>query len=288
MMAMTNLRTASGREIHPIGIGTWDVASHKDPSLPEGKYGRVEPFRGRDDKEIEAITFSLAQGQNHIDCAELYGAFYTDEVVGRALKEAGAPPRSDLFIADKLWKTSVGDGKVRPTVVEMLRKLNTDYLDLLYIHAPWIDAPWKEALAQIDQLIDEQLVRFLGVSNFTVADMETAMNTAKHPVAMNQIHYNVLDQGRANTQFRDFCRRNDVQIVAYQPLKRQAVIESSTLREIARAHWSTPVQVALAWLRQMGTLAIPKATTKAHIDENLRSLNLVLSDAEMTRLTLPE
>lgn len=280
---MIDITTRSGKALHPIGIGTWDIGSRRNPDVVTGKYGGVEPVRGHEEQEIEAIHYSISKGQNHIDCAELYGGFYTDEVVGRAL---AGQKRDDLYVADKLWKTSLGKGLVRPVVERMLKKLGTDYLDLLYIHAPFADAPWQEAVSQIDELIDDGIVRQFGVSNFPVAQMQEAQSLARHPIVMNQLNYNVLYRDAVDQAFRDYCAQHDIQIVAYQPVKRQEVLANKVVQEIAKAHSATPAQVALAWLLHMGALPIPKAVQKAHIDENLGAVNLVLTNQELEQLAV--
>jgi len=273
------LQTKSGKQVHPIGIGTWNISSELDLD-PSAKY-KAKPMHGNEEVEIDALRYSLDKGQNHIDCAELYGGFYTDEVVGRAI--AGYS-REDLFIADKLWKPSVEKDQVRPTVEQMLKKFNTNYIDLLYIHAPWPDIDWQEAIPQIDQLIDEGIIRYFGVSNFTVDQMRKVMKTAKHPLVANQMNFNVLYKDEVPQMFRDFCKQHNIQIVAYQPIKRQEVLKNETVRMIAAVHGATPAQVALAWLIQAGTLPIPKATQKAHINENIKATSLKLTDDEMAKL----
>lgn len=251
-------------------------------AAPEAQYKGAEPAYGNEAQEIEAIKYSISKGQNHVDCAELYGAFYTDEVVGQALKNTS---REDLFVADKLWKTSVATGKVRPVVEQMLSKLQTTYLDMLYIHAPWEDAPWQEAIPQIDELIDEGIVRYIGVSNFNVQQMEQAMNLSKHPVTANQMNYNVLYKDEANDEFLAFCKDHNIVVVAYQPVKRQEVLDNQVIKEIAQSHNASAAQVALAWLIQIGTLPIPKAVQHSHIDENIASLGIQLSHDEMQLLS---
>jgi 2,5-diketo-D-gluconate reductase B len=211
----------------------------------------------------------------------LYGAFYTDEVVGRAITGF---PREDLFIADKLWKTSIGKGLVRPTVDQMLKKLGTNYIDLLYIHAPWEGIAWQEAIPQIDELIDAGIVRNFGVSNFTIEHMDEAQSLAEHPIVANQMNFNVLYKDEVGKNFRNYCQQHDIQIVAYQPIKRQEVLRNETVQAIAAAHNATPAQIALAWLIQIGALPIPKATTKSHIDENLKAVELKLTDDEIAQL----
>lgn len=275
------MNTKSGKPLFPIGIGTWNISSRFNPNDPTAKYKGTEAVKGNEEAEIEALRYSLSKGQNHVDCAELYGAFYTDEVVGSAL---AGNRREDLYIADKLWKTSLGKGLVRPTVEQMLKKLGTDYLDMLYIHWPFPEGPWQEAIPQIDELTDSGVVRGFGVSNFTIEQMQEAQSLAKHPLVANQMNYNVLYKDEVSAEFHEYCQHHDIQIVAYQPIKRQQVLEDGVIKRIAAAHSATPAQVALAWLLAKKTLPIPKATQKAHIDENLEAVNLELSEEEIVEL----
>ena len=107
------MQTKSGKSLFPIGIGTWNIGGKFNPNDTTAKYKGAEAVYGNEDEEAEAIRYTISKGQNHLDCAELYGGFYTDEVVGKAI---AGQKREDLYIADKLWKTSVGKGLVRPTV----------------------------------------------------------------------------------------------------------------------------------------------------------------------------
>jgi len=273
------LKTKNGRSLHPVGIGTWGIASEK--TQEDNKYAGVKPVKGSEDSEVEALRYSLDQGQNHLDCAELYGGFYTDEVVGRAVQ---GYDREDLFIADKLWKCSVAKGKVRSVVEKMLEKLGTDYLDMLYIHAPWDDAPWQEAIPQINDLIEEGIVRYFAVSNFNVVDMKKAVELSEHAIAANQINYNVLNKTMVNEEFIAYCVENDIEIVAYQPIKRGEVFNNPVILGIAEMHKVSASQVAITWLLQNDAIPIPKATSKPHIDDNLAVLELTLSEEEMDSL----
>ncbi|MGB3945571.1 MAG: aldo/keto reductase [Candidatus Saccharimonadales bacterium] len=274
------MQTKSGKLVFPIGIGTWNIAGTFNAD-PIAKYKGAEPSYGNEDAETEAICYSISKGQNHLDCAELYGGFYTDEVVGRAISGL---KREDLYIADKLWKTSVGKGLVRLTVGKMLEKLGTDYLDMLYIHAPWEEVNWQEAIPQIDELIDEGIVRHFGVSNFTVTNMEQTQKLAKHPITANQMNYNVLYKDEVDETFKSYCTEHSIQLIAYQPVKRQEVLDNETIQMIAKAHNATPAQIALAWLLVQNALPIPKAISTQHIDENVAAINIKLSEQDLERL----
>ena len=275
------MQTKSGKSLFPIGIGTWNIGGTYNPENQTAKYKGAEPAFDNEKNEIEAIQHSISKGQNHIDCAELYGAFHTDEVVGKAIASI---ERTDLYIADKLWKCSVSEGLVKPTVVEMLKKLGTDYLDLLYIHAPWDDVNWLEAIPQIDERIDDGVVRGLGVSNFTIADMQNTQKIAKHPIVANQMNYNVLFKNEVTEIFKDYCSENNIKIIAYQPVKRQEVLENETIQSIASEHNVSAAQIALAWLLTKNALPIPKAVNKDHIDENVDSVDVKLSKPELELL----
>lgn len=275
-----NMKTKSGKPLHKIGIGTWLIAGSYVFD-PDDKYKGAKPNHDNEAAEVEAIRYSLSKGQNHIDCAELYGGFYTDEIVGKALIGA---KREDLYIADKLWKSSVGTGLVRATVEQMLKKLGTDYLDMLYIHAPFDDAPWVEAIPQIDELIDEGIVRHFGVSNFNVEQMQQAMQLTKHGITANQMNYNVLYKDEVDQAFLDFCAANNIQLVAYQPVKRKEVLANETIQAVAQRHSATPAQIALAWLLTKNALPIPKAVQKAHIDENIAAVDIELTETDLAEL----
>lgn len=274
------MKTKSGKAIFPIGIGTWLIGGTYEPGLTD-KYNGSKASDANAPVEIEAIRYSIAKGQNHIDCAESYGAFHTDEVVGKAITGLN---REDLFIADKLWKTSLGEGLVRPTVELMLQKLGTSYLDMLYIHWPWTDIDWLQAVSQIDELIDEGIVRHFGVSNFTIADMQRAQTASKHPIAANQMNYNLLHQQEVTAEFKEYCVNNNILVIAYQPVKRQEVMSNEYIKVIANKYDASPAQIALAWLLSQGALVIPKAIQKAHIDDNVAAAYITLSAEDIAIL----
>jgi diketogulonate reductase-like aldo/keto reductase len=107
---------------------------------------------------------------------------------------------------------------------------------------------------------------------------------AKHPIAANQMNYNVLYKDEVDDAFKKYCQANDIKIVAYQPVKRQEVLTNATIQAIAKAHGATPAQIALAWLIAQNTLPIPKAVTQNHIDENIAAINIELSAQELEQL----
>lgn len=268
-MSTISLETNSGKALHPIGIGTW------------GFGGTWEAEYGREQEGVENIRYSISKGQNHIDGAQVYGAGHTDEVIGMAIEGLR---REDLFITDKVWETNVATGLVRPAVEEMLKKLGTDYLDGLYIHKPWDDFPWREAVPQINGLIDEGVVRFFGVSNFNLEQIKETQKLSKHPIALNQIHFNLLHRENLDEATKAYCQENNIQVVAYKPLERGKVLDNPVVQTIAQEQGATPTQVALSWLISQSTLPIPQAPEKHYVDENVLAAEISLPPAALERL----
>ena len=273
-------KVINGFELNPIGIGTWMMGGgiHRDENIIFASYDN-------DEKEIKAIKYSISRGQNHIDTAQLYGAWHTDELVGKAIKDFD---RSKLFIADKVWKSHMQQNSVIPAVKEMLRKLKTDYLDLLYIHTPSVPEPMEEYISGINDAVDKGLAKAIAVSNFNVEQLKKAMDISKHPIVANQLHYNVLMKDWVTKGMLDFCRENNIMIVAYRPIERRLLADecdNKVVLKIAKKYKKTPVQIALNWLiMQDNVVAIPKAVDKKHIDENLGALEFELKEEDMKLL----
>jgi diketogulonate reductase-like aldo/keto reductase len=258
-------------EVHPIGIGTWGMggARWEDDSICADY--------DNDRREIEAIRYALSRGQNHIDTAQIYGAGHTEELVGEAIKGFD---RDALFIASKVFKSHAKRSATPRAVEGMLARLGIRRLDLLYVHAPWDGIPMEAYIGGLNDALTAGLTKRLGVSNFSVEQLERAMQISRHPIVANQIHYNLIERSFATEECLSFCRREGIAVVAYRPLERRLLAdrtEEPMLRELAGKYGKSPAQIALAWLTaQEGVVPIPKASQGSHIDENLASLEVVL------------
>ncbi len=257
----TPMRTRSQGALHPVGTGTWT-------------FGDAPIDSPGTDAEVAALRYAIRLGQNHIDTAESYAKGGAERVVGRAIADV---PRDDLFVASKLWKDHVAESTVRAAVAAMLERLGTDYLDLLYIHHPWPNSPWREALPQIDDLIDEGVVRHLGVSNFDADQMREASMLARHPIAANQIEFSCSCRQEASDELAAFCRAHGTMIVAYRPLDQGKLIDHPMMVDLAKRHDATPAQIALAWVLAKDALPIPKALRTEHVAQNAAAIDVRLS-----------
>jgi diketogulonate reductase-like aldo/keto reductase len=236
-----------------LGLGTWQN---------DGVIGR------------RAVREAVDLGYRHIDTAQMYE---NEEEVGQAVKESGVH-RNGLFITTKLAPGHLRPANVLSACDRSLKRLVTDYVDLLLIHWPDESVPLAETLAAMEELRKQGKVRHIGVSNFTVDLLKRVRAVTDVPIFCNQVEYHpYLDQSAVLS----FCRDQGIAVVAYCPLAQGKVIDDRRLAEIGSHYDKTAAQVALRWLiGQEGVAAIPKATSKAHLEENLDVLDFSLTDAE--------
>lgn len=270
----------AGREVHPIGIGTWGMGGDR---LSDGN-----PFADYryDEREIEAIRYSISKGQNHIDTAQLYGAGHTEEIVGEAI--AGMD-RSALFVATKIWRSHSLRNAVPKAAEDSLRKMRIDTIDLLYVHGPWDAISMEDYIGGLCDAVDAGLAAAIGVSNFSLDQLKQAVSLSRRPITAVQLKYNILDHGLATPEMLAYCREQRITVVAYRPVERRLLAdktENDVVTRVARAHGRPPSQIAIGWLiSQPGVVTIPKASARSHIDENLGALDLSLSDSQMRELS---
>ena len=227
------------------------------------------------DAARRCVLAALEAGYRHIDTAVGYG---NEAEVGAALAEARLA-RAEVFVTTKIPPDDLGPGMVRPRVERSLELLGTDEVDLLLVHWPSPRFAMEDYLAQLADVFDAGLARFVGVSNFTRTQVDRAMDLlAPRRIATNQVEIHPLMQNRPIVEH---CRRLDIPLTAYSPLARGAVAEVPEIVAIAEAHGATPGQVSLAFLMAEGFVVIPTSSRKERIVENLGALGVRLTAAEM-------
>lgn len=265
---MINFKKIADFKVHPIGIGTWAVG------------GRYKPNYDNDELEVDAIRYSILQGQNHIDCAEMYASGHSEELVGQAIKDLD---RKKLFIASKVYKFHKNKDDILWAIEKMLKRLKTDYLDIVYIHSSDNIAPIEVYLQGLNKACDKKLVKYLGVSKFDLRLFKKALLITKHPIVAIQNHYNINNQQFVSEALKNFCVNKKITIVAHSPLEN--CIRSRVALELCEKYKKTPYQIALNWLiSQENVVTIPKSTNKHHINENLQAMNFVLNPEDKQSL----
>ncbi len=249
-----------------------DVRNHKIPALGYGTW----QLQGKDC--VASIRNALEIGYRHIDTAQIY---QNESEVGQAI-EGGGVKRGDIFLTTKVWMDNVRDGDLQRSVGDSLKKLRTDYVDLLLIHWPVKEIGFGEQMKALAEVQDKGLAKLIGVSNFTVAQMREVAETLGVAIACNQVEYHpFLDQ----KPVLDFVRAHDMFLTAYSPVARGKVIDDETIKGIAGRYGKTAAQVTLRWLvQQKRVAAIPKAAKAEHARANFEIFDFALTEAEMNAI----
>ncbi|MCG8394634.1 MAG: aldo/keto reductase [Pseudomonadales bacterium] len=284
---MKTLTFDNGDKMPQLGLGTWK-------SEPGDVY--------------KAVKAAIEMGYRHIDCAHIYG---NEAEIGQALEDvfaAGTVSREALWITSKLWNSDHAPKDVQPALETTLRNLKLDYLDLYLMHWPVAlkkgvpfpqsgddmvslsELPVATTWAAMEDLVDKDMTRQIGVSNFSVKKLQALTDQARLKPAMNQIELHPYLQQNA---MLDFCREQGIHLTAYSPLgsfdrpaglkaeDEPVLLEDPIIHDIADNHGASPAQVLIAWALQRGTAVIPKSVNPERLQQNLAAAELTLSDDDM-------
>ena len=255
---MLTRKLNNGVEMPMLGFGTYQVT---DPAECERSV-------------IEAIK----TGYRLIDTAQCYG---NEAAVGTAIKNCDVS-RSELFITTKVWFHSFESGICRESVLESMKKLGLDYLDMVLLHWPFGDtyAAWRD----LEALYGEGKIRAIGISNFDPGRMIDFIHFNKVKPAVNQIEIHLFCQRKED---HTWLEKYGVAHQAYAPLgqgRANEMFSQAAVKAISAAHGKTPAQVALRFLIQSGVAVIPKSVHAERIRENFEIFDFQLTDAEMEQL----
>jgi diketogulonate reductase-like aldo/keto reductase len=227
----------------------------------------------------EACLVALKNGYRHIDTAH---AYRNESGVGAAVKESGIP-REEIWITSKLWPSEYGEGTTMEAIDKMLARLNTPYIDLLYVHQPVGDfvGAWKD----MEKAVEAGKVRALGISNFDDSDevFHAIVDNMKIKPAVMQIECHPYAQ-RLNV--REKVKPYEIAIECWFPLGHgnKELLSDPVIGKIAETHNKTIAQIILRWHIQEGFSVIPGATNPDYIKENISIFDFELSDEEMTTM----
>jgi len=250
----SRLKLNNGKNIPMLGYGTWQI--------PDGQ--KVE----------ECVFTALMDGYRLIDTAKIY----ENEIgVGKAIKKAieSGIPREEIYVTTKLWN---GDhDNVEEAFNESLKKLGLDYIDLYLIHWPVIGkriATWKI----FEKLLETGKVKSIGVSNFTIPQLQELMNNSKIVPATNQVEFSPWLYQK---ELLDFCNKNNIVLEAYSPLTRGRMLADKNLGEIAKKYNKSPAQIIIRWCLQHNIVLLPKSTDPIKIKENSQVFDFEINDSDM-------
>lgn len=265
----SGFKLSNGVTMPCIGLGTWQVPD--------------------DDVLVKAIHSAVNLGYRHIDTAHIYG---NERSVGVAARTCGVP-RSKLFVTSKLWNTDRGYKETLEAFERTMDALQIGYLDLFLMH--WPAARGEAMIWQsinsgtwraMEEIYRRGRVRAIGVSNFLVHHLVPLLARAEVVPMVNQIEFH---PGYMQKATFDFCRSHGIQVEAWSPLGRGALIHHPVLVELAQQHGVTTAQIALHWCLQHGVAAVPKSLNPERQEQNAELFSFNLTPEEMERLdNLPQ
>lgn len=244
--------------------------------MPQMGYGvyQIEP----EDCE-RCVMDAISVGYRMIDTAQ---AYLNEEAVGKAWKKSGVR-REDLFLVNKVWHSNYGEGQTMKSIDESLRKLQTDYIDLMLLHQPFCDR--YGAYRDLEKAYKAGKVRAIGVSNFFPDHLvDLAANMEIAPM-VNQVETHVFDQQREARKYMDEIGTH---IMSWAPLAegQNNLFSDPVLTKIGEKYGKTAAQVALRWLLQSDVIIIPKTVHKSRMEENLNLLDFTLDADDMEAIAL--
>jgi diketogulonate reductase-like aldo/keto reductase len=243
---------ADGNEIPLLGLGVWQV-----PNGPECE---------------NAVRWALELGYRHVDTAQAYG---NEESVGRALRDSGVP-RDQVFITTKFYP---GRDDPEAEAQRSLERLGVDQVDLYIIHWPQGGPTW--AWPGMERAHERGHARSIGVSNFSVGELEEVMSVASIEPVVDQVQFSPFKYRR---KLLEACEERNVALEAYSPLGTGKHLSDERVQQVAERAGRTPAQVLLRWCVQRELVVIPKSTHRERIEENAQIFDFALSDADMAAL----
>lgn len=256
-------------------------------TLPKIGYGtwRIGNERSKDTQSLIALRTAFETGYTHLDTAEMYGSGRAEELISQAIHESGVS-RDGLFITSKVMPSHLLYDDVLKACENSLRRLQTDYLDMYLIHWPSGGRNYEETFKALNQLVRENKVKHLGVSNFNLKLLKMACELSETPIITNQVPYSLTDRSYVKNGVLEFCQQNNIFLTAYSPVDEGRLYPDKTLKTIAKSHGATEYQIALAWvISQPNIITIPMSANPQHIKENFEAAEIGLSNDEIQQLT---
>lgn len=258
---------ANGVKIPKIGFGTWQ--------LPQ-------------EIAAETVYSALDTGYRHIDTAVAYG---NEAGVGEGIRRSGIP-REEIFVTSKIPAEVKSYEGARECIRESLSRLNTEYIDLLLIHAPrpwWqmhmgLKTPYHRSNAAVwkalEEAYDAGMVRAIGVSNFQQSDIENIEKNAKILPMVNQIKAHI---GKYPAALAEYCRKKNMLVEGYSPIATGKLLKNGAVGAVAAQYGVTVPQLCVRFLLQNGLLPLPKTTHQEYMIQNA-AVDFVISEADMEKL----
>lgn len=241
------------------------------PRLTLGLYNLTNPA-----EVARVMASAIEAGYRSFDDAALYG---NEAAVGATLRSL-AIPRDQLFLTSKVWNSQQGYAETLAAFEASLARLGLDYLDLYLLHWP-VPGKYQESWRALEKLYADGRVRAIGVSNFGRHHLEDLLSFCTVRPAVNQVELHPL---LSQEGLRRYCAREDIQLAAWSPLMHGKILSHPTVVALAEKYGRSAAQITLRWILERGVIAVAKAASAAHLQENLAVFDFELSETDVRRL----
>ncbi len=241
----------SGNTMPVLGLGTWQLAIDT----------------------AETVAYALELGYRLIDTSSDYG---TQPGIGEAMRKSNID-RESIYLTTKVEETDDAYARTKSN----LEELGIEYVDLMLIHRPPLIGAGEELWEDLIKAKEEGLIRDIGVSNYSTDLIDRLIEVSGQVPTVNQIEWSPFGYSE---EMMDYCNDKEIVIQAYSPLTRAKRLNDDTLRELAGKYDKTPAQILIRWNLQLGTVPIPKANQKKHLEENIDVFDFEISDEDMVLL----
>ena len=254
---MQTVKLNNGIEMPILGFGVYQVPDHNECE--------------------RVVSEAMETGYRLIDTAQ---AYFNEEAVGKAIKNSGVD-RKDIFLVTKVWVSNGGYEKAKASIDESLRKLQTDYLDLILIHQPFND--YYGTYRAMEEAYENGKTRAIGVSNFYPDRFVDLSHFCKIQPMINQVETHVFQQQKTA---KEIMKKHNTQIMSWGPFAegKNNYFHNETLTEIGQKYGKSVAQVALRFLTQEDVVVIPKSTHKNRMEENFDIFDFELAEDDLNKI----
>lgn len=254
---MQTVKLNNGVEMPILGFGVYQVPDHNECE--------------------RVVSEALDVGYRLIDTAQ---AYFNEEAVGNAIKKSGID-RKDIFLVTKIWVSNGGYEKAKASIDESLRKLQTDYLDLILIHQPFND--YYGTYRAMEEAYKNGKTRAIGISNFYPDRFVDLSHFCEIQPMINQVETHVFQQQKAA---KEIMKKHNTQIMSWGPFAegKNNYFHNETLKQIGEKYGKSVAQVALRFLTQEGVIVIPKSTHKNRMEENFNIFDFELPSDDLDKI----
>lgn len=255
-MVVPNIELSNKVQIPQLGFGTWLIKEEAECK--------------------NAVKIALEVGYRHFDTAQIYE---NEQFVGEALAE-GTIKRNELFITTKIWNENMFWDDIEPSFEESLKKVKTDYVDLLLLHFPVTELR-RPAWRRMEDIYKSGKAKAIGVSNYTIQHLKELLKECDEKPVVNQVELHVFLQ---QPELVKFCRENEIALEAYSPLAHGYDMTNETLVAISKKHNRSVAQIMIRWCLEKGFITFPKSTLPDHIKENFEVLGFKLDKEDLGQI----